>query len=127
MIRLAAAKAISRQRRTGTASARMSAATSTIANGAIDGLIASSSTGQPNRRPAAMKNTTHRSVLPTTTAPVKRGQFSWRAMIGHAHRAGCQLAMIAAVPRSGMSQKRKPGSTRKGANRIREIGGWRKV
>ena len=127
MARATAAKVISRQRRTGTASARMSAATSTIAKGAIDGLIASSSTGHPNRRPAAMKKTTHRSVLPTTMAPVKRGQFSWRAMIGHVHRAGFQLAMIAAVPRSGMSQKRNPGRTRKGANRTREIGGWRNV
>jgi len=105
----------------------MSAASSTIANGAIDGLMASSRTGQPNRSPRAMKKTTHRSVFPTTTAPTKRGQFSASAISGHVHAAGRHWAITVAVPTMGTSQNRKAGRTTKGTNRYRAIGGWMNV
>jgi hypothetical protein len=51
-----------------------------------------------------MKNTTHRSVFPTTIAPTKRGQLRKKAISGHVHRAGRQSAITAPVPAIGISQ-----------------------
>lgn len=74
-----------------------------------------------------MKKTNQRSVLPTITAPPNRGQLSWSAMTGQAHIAGRQERMTAMVPRIGINQNSSPGSTRNGANRTSEIGGWMNV